>query len=72
MTLEIIAIIFRVFLFVGLYIVIGFGPGFIIGLVIGNWVFGRGAPRYMDAHAEKAEAAAKHNAQWDPASEKWK
>lgn len=61
----------RAFAFIVLYVYVGFGPGFIIGMLAANFFFGRSAPTYADTHKDAIRAAAQHNAQWDPAHERW-
>jgi len=54
-----------------LYFIIGFGPGLILGILIMNWLAGRGNPTFMDTHEEKAKQASQHNAQWNPKHTRW-
>jgi len=68
---EVVILAMRIAGFIALYVFIGFGPGFVIGLMLGNFVFGRGKPTLMQKHDDNKESAAQHNAQWDPAHEKW-
>lgn len=70
--LEIIARIFQAFALVTLYGMLGFGPGFVTGLLTANAIFGRGKPIYMDLHKQAIKNAAQHNAQWHPSNEKWR
>ena len=70
-TIEIIERIVQAIGFIVLYLLLGFGPGFVVGMLIANRLFGRGAPTYMDKHeAEKAKAL-QHNNQWHPDNERW-
>lgn len=69
--LDIIEAIMRAFGFIALYIYIGFGPGFIVGLLAANALFGRGAPTYAQSHQTAIQQATQHNAQWDPTNERW-
>jgi hypothetical protein len=55
-----------------LYFVIGFGPGFILGLLIVNRIFGKNLPLRMDKHASNMQKASEHNSQWHPDNPKWK
>jgi len=57
---------------VALYAILGFGPGFVAGLLTANALFGRGKPIYMDVHKQAIKNAAQHNAQWHPSNEKWR
>lgn len=71
-TLAFWARLLRALAFVVLYVVIGFGPGFIMGILLANRLLGKGRPTYMELHEEKMEKAFEHNAQWDPTNERWK
>jgi hypothetical protein len=55
-----------------LYFLTGFGPGFILGLLIINYFAGRGNPTFMDTHEQKIKEATQHNAQWNPEHDRWK
>lgn len=68
---EITAKIIISFGFLGLYLFVGFGPGFIIGMLLANFLVGRGKPIFMDVHEENKKRAAQHNAQWNPTHERW-
>lgn len=70
---EIIQTLLRAFTFVMLYMMIGFGPGFLIGVLLGNR-FGGGYKQMsrMDESQKQIEKAALHNAQWHPDHERWK
>lgn len=69
--LTIAATILQSFGFIMLYFVIGFGPGFIAGILLANALFGRGLPTHKDSHAAGGKKAFEHNAQWDPNHERW-
>lgn len=71
MWIEIVVTLLRTFAYIFLYFLIGFGPGFILGLILANQLLARGQPRYMDLHEEKKQQAAQHNAQWHPSHERW-
>ncbi|MBI1833228.1 MAG: hypothetical protein HYR90_00155 [Candidatus Andersenbacteria bacterium] len=70
---ETIAVTLRALTLVALYVIIGFGPGFVIGVMLGNR-FGGGYkhPVRMDLAKEQIEKAMRHNAQWHPDNERWK
>jgi len=70
--LLIVSKIIQTFALITLYFILGFGPGFVAGLLTANTLFGRGKPVYMDLHKEAIKKAAKHNAQWHPSNEKWR
>jgi hypothetical protein len=57
--------------FIFLYFFIGFGPGFVLGLMLANRIFGEGLT-YMDTHRENIKKASEHNAQWKPDNERWR
>jgi hypothetical protein len=71
MWLDFVEAIFRAGAFIVLYVYIGFGPGFILGLLTANFFMGRGSPTYAQSHQDAIRAAAQHNAQWDPSHERW-
>jgi uncharacterized membrane protein YciS (DUF1049 family) len=64
--------IFQSLATVMLYFFLSFGPGFIIGILIANAVFGRGKVTLMEFHMENKKIAAQHNAQWDPSNPRWR
>jgi len=57
--------------FLILYVIIGFGPGFIIGVMLGNTFGARNKPVYREVHRQNIHTAAEHNAQWNPSHERW-
>jgi len=57
--------------FIVFYFIIGFGPGFISGVLLANRLFGEG-PTLLDTHLANIKKAAEHNAQWNPKNERWK
>lgn len=63
--------IMRALTFIALYLMVGAGPGFILGLLLANRLFGAG-PIYMDDHQAKIKQAIEHNAQWHPRNDRWK
>lgn len=69
--LDLIEATMRAFAFIVLYVYLGFGPGFVLGLVMANALFGRGAPTYAQVHKTAIQEATQHNAQWDPTHERW-
>lgn len=69
--LEVLITLLQTFAFIVLYFFLGFGPGFVFGIVLANWFFAPGQATYMEMHAERKKAAAQHNAQWHPAHERW-
>jgi len=57
--------------FIIFYFIVGFGPGFIAGILLANRIFGEG-PTMLDTHMENIKKAVEHNNQWDPANDRWK
>lgn len=55
-----------------IYFVIGFGPGFITGVLLANRIFGKNLPLRMQKNKESIKKAAEHNSQWHPNNPKWK
>ncbi|MDP3997362.1 MAG: hypothetical protein U1C49_01005 [Candidatus Andersenbacteria bacterium] len=72
MNLEVIATILRSLAFVVLYFFISFGPGFIVGMLLANAIFGRGKPTIMQVYIDRKKDAAQHNAQWNPSHPRWR
>jgi len=70
-TLDIIAKLFEAFITILIYFIIGFGPGFIVGLLLANRVFGKNLPLRMEKNNESIKKAAEHNSQWHPNNPKW-
>lgn len=64
--------IIRALTFVTLYVMTGFGPGFILGLLLGNRLGGRGKPAYFETHNKNIAKAFEHNKQWMPDQERWR
>lgn len=57
--------------FIVFYFIIGFGPGFIAGILFANRLFGEG-PTMLDTHQESIRKANEHNSQWNPNNDRWK
>lgn len=70
--MELAVEILRALSFVALYVFIGFGPGFVIGMLLANATVGRGREMIMEVHIENKKSAAQHNAQWNPSNPRWK
>ena len=71
-TLTLVAAILRVIALIMLYILIGFGPGYIVGVILAGKIFGRGQPLRMEKHQEAIQQAVEHNKQWHPDDPRWK
>jgi len=71
MTVDIIALIIQWIVIVSMYLIIGFGVGYLAGVLLANLIFGRGKPLRMDSHIKSMQKAAEHNKQWNPTHEKW-
>ncbi len=72
---DIILLIIKIFkeIFVVVFIAfMGFGPGFLLGMLLANRIVGRGFPMKFETHMENGRKAGEHNKQWHPDSEKWK
>lgn len=69
---EVIAGILRTALLVVFYMIIGFGPGFALGVILANRVFAKGNPLRMEKHQQVIQQAAEHNKQWNPNDPRWK
>ena len=70
--LDILANVLQIIAIILVYFVIGFGPGFIIGLLLANRLFGRHLPLRMEKQEGNVQKAAEHNSQWHPDNPKWK
>lgn len=57
--------------YVVLYAIIGFGPGLVLGIIVGNIVGARGKGTITDKYVKNLKSAADHNAQWHPSHKKW-
>lgn len=55
-----------------LYFVVGFGPGFCIGVLLANKYVGKDHQLRMDKHNENIQKAGQHNSQWHPDNPRWK
>lgn len=71
-TISIIEIVLRSFAFIVLYFFVGFGSGFVVGLLLANAVIGREKPILFKTHKDNIRNAAQHNAQWNPSHERWR
>ncbi len=69
---SIIADILRGFAFVMIYFVTGFGPGYVIGLLLANRLYAKDKPLRIEKHDDSIKKAAEHNSQWHPENSKWK
>lgn len=66
-----IAFLFQILSYVTLYAITGFGPGIILGIIVGNALGARGKASISDKYAKNIKSAAIHNAQWHPTHNKW-
>ncbi len=71
MDLTFLVIILKLVVYIVLFLVIGFGPGFIVGVLLANFMFGKEKPLRMDNHQKNILKAAEHNKQWDPHLDRW-
>jgi len=66
-----IVIIVQTLAYVVLYAITGFGPGIILGIIVGNALGARGKVSISEKYAKNIQSAATHNAQWHPTHKKW-
>ena len=59
------------FAFIVLYVVIGFGPGLTLGIIVGNLLGGHGQEHLHIKQTRAIKAATEHNAQWHPTHKRW-
>lgn len=64
--------ILQIFIYILLYLFIGFGPGFILGVIIMSRIVGKNNPYIMEVHEQAKQQAAEHNKQWHPNDPRWK
>lgn len=57
--------------FILLYFVIGFGPGFIIGMLLANRFTAGDKQLRVEKHNDNIKKAGDHNSQWHPDNTKW-
>lgn len=69
--INIIAALVRSFALIIIYFITGFGPGFIIGVLLANRFAGRNHPLRMDKQNQNIQKASEHNSQWHPNNAKW-
>ncbi|OGY30936.1 MAG: hypothetical protein A3C02_00425 [Candidatus Andersenbacteria bacterium RIFCSPHIGHO2_02_FULL_45_11] len=69
--IETIASILNSFAVILIYFVIGFGPGFIVGVLLANKFSGKNHPLRMEKQNQNIQKAAEHNSQWHPNNPKW-
>ena len=71
MLADVLAIITKILAFIILYLVIGFAPGYYIGILIANRIWGKNNPLRMERHQDTIEQAMQHNKQWHPDDPRW-
>ncbi len=69
--IETFASILNSFAVILIYFVIGFGPGFIVGVLLANRFSGKNHPLRMEKQNQNIQKAAEHNSQWHPNNPKW-
>lgn len=69
--LDIVARILEIVAFIGLYFIIGFGPGFLLGVVMMSRIVGKDNPYITEVHDQAKRQAAEHNKQWHPNDPRW-
>lgn len=68
---EFFATLLQSFAIILIYFIIGFGPGFIVGVLLANRLAGRNHPLRMDKQKQNIQKANEHNSQWHPNNPKW-
>lgn len=68
---EFFAALLGSFAMVLIYFITGFGPGFIVGVLLANRFAGRNHPLRMDKQNQNIQKASEHNSQWHPSNAKW-
>lgn len=69
--LRVLTALLKTLAYIILYVLIGFGPGFVIGMVLANRFLAPDAPRRMDMHNDNIKRAGEHNSQWNPDNPRW-
>lgn len=69
--IGLIAELLRSLVIILMYFVIGFGPGFIVGVLLANRFAGRSNPLRMEKQQQSIQKAVEHNSQWHPNNPKW-
>ncbi|OGY36704.1 MAG: hypothetical protein A3E36_03970 [Candidatus Andersenbacteria bacterium RIFCSPHIGHO2_12_FULL_45_11b] len=70
--LATLAAILKSISFIFIYFVIGFGPGFVVGVLLANRFTGKDKPLRIEKHEENIQKAGQHNSQWHPDNPRWK
>ncbi|MEX1111862.1 MAG: hypothetical protein WEC84_00205 [Candidatus Andersenbacteria bacterium] len=70
-TIEFINRGLEIIAFIALYIIIGFGPGFLLGVVILSRIIGKDNPYISEVHEQAKRQAVEHNKQWHPNDPRW-
>jgi hypothetical protein len=71
MSAAITGIIFETFGLVVFYAIVGLALGTMLGFLFGNRLAARDRETLMEKHAANIRKAGEHNAQADPAHERW-
>lgn len=69
--IDFIATVLQSFAMILIYFVIGFGPGFIVGVLLANRFAGKNHQLRMDKQKQSIQKAAEHNSKWHPNNPKW-
>lgn len=69
--IDTFASILNSFTVILIYFIIGFGPGFIVGVLLANRFSGKNHPLRMEKQNQNIQKAAEHNSQWHPNNPKW-
>ncbi len=68
---EVLPLLLRAIAIVILFMIIGFGPGYILGVLIANRTTASNLPHRIDKHEEDIRKAEEHNKQWNPEDPRW-
>lgn len=71
-SLQTLALLLKSSAQIFVYFVIGFGPGFVVGVLLANHFVGKDKQLRIEKHDENIQKAGQHNAQWHPDNPRWK
>ncbi|HLD26188.1 MAG TPA: hypothetical protein VJC05_04060 [Candidatus Andersenbacteria bacterium] len=71
MTIEQAIVLAQTFGLVILYAITAMAPGLVLGIWLGNLMGAPGKETLVHKHQVNLKRASEHNAQWDPANQRW-